>query len=115
MPDQPASPLRDLLQTAADQIAAAAEGVERIYRDSFVSTAKLYGAYRGTVVEDEDPLLRHRVRVQVPEAGDAPLWAFRVLPADGDALATLGPGTGVWVVFEQGDGSLPVVLGAIAE
>jgi hypothetical protein len=105
------NPLRDLLQTAADQIASAAESAERIYRNSFVSTDQLTGLYRGTIASADDPSGRRRVQVTVPEAGDVAGWAELAQPLDGDPVVPPSVGSTVWVMFERGDRAAPVVIG----
>lgn len=70
------------------------------------------GVYRATVISADDPLLARRLQVHVPSvsAGVGP-WAVPALPPgwDGD-LPTVG--AGVWVMFEGGDGTLPVWIGS---
>ncbi len=105
--------LRDLLRAAADQAAAVAEGVERVYRSSFVSTETLPGLYRGTVVADADPLARGRLQVLVPEAGAEPAWAEVVRPMDGGSDVRPTVGAVVWVAYERGTASSPVVIGRL--
>lgn len=108
-----ANPLRDLLRSAADQIANVAEHVERIYRDSFVSTDELPGLYRGTVAGTDDPLQSGRVQVTVPEAGDQASWAVLAHPLDGAPVVRPADGSAVWVMFERGDRSAPVVIALV--
>ena len=79
---------------------------------------QLCGAYRGIVVDDEDPGPAKRVRVQIP--GMATLgvgtWATTCLPVGSKALP--GVGQEVWILFERGDSRLPVCIGvkpAVAE
>jgi hypothetical protein len=107
------SPLRDLLRVAADQAAAVAENVERVYRSSFVSTETLPGVYRATVASDDDPLARGRLQVAVPEAGSEPVWAEVARPLDGGDGVPAAVGAVVWVAFERGAASSPVVLGRL--
>ena len=107
------SPLRDLLRVAADQAAAVAENVERVYRSSFVSTETLPGVYRATVASSADPLGRGRLQVVVPEAGAEPIWAEVARPLDGGTGVAPDDATPVWVAFERGEPSSPVVLGRL--
>lgn len=77
-------------------------------------TAMACGVYRATVLDNADPLVRRRLRVQVPGvSGDEALWALACLPPGGpDGIP--GIGDGVWVAFESGDPSRPVWLGRLA-
>jgi len=72
------------------------------------------GIYRATVVENADPLVQRRLRVQVPSvSGDEALWALACVPSSGfDEIP--GIGDGVWVGFESGDPSRAVWLGRVA-
>ncbi len=76
-----------------------------------------YGKYRGFVVDNADPELRGRVRLQVPALlGDQQTdWALPCVPCGG--LADQGwfcvpeLGAQVWVEFEGGDLSFPIWSG----
>jgi phage baseplate assembly protein gpV len=76
-----------------------------------------YGKYRGSVVDNQDPDGRGRLKLQVPSLlGDETTdWALPCFPFGGvDQAGTyLVPPVGalVWVEFEQGDLSYPVWTG----
>lgn len=76
-----------------------------------------YGKFRGSVVDNEDPDGRGRLKVQVPALlGDqATDWALPCFPFGGiDQAGTyFVPPVGalVWVEFEQGDLSYPIWTG----
>lgn len=70
---------------------------------------KLYGIYRGNVINNLDPLSRRRLQVHVPDAGVTLSWAAACTPVGVAALP--GVGAGVWVSFEGGNTSHPVWLG----
>ena len=77
---------------------------------------KFYGKYRGTVLNNVDPLQTGRLQVQVPDvAGLLPsTWALPCLPFAGAAsgfYAVPAPESTVWVEFEQGDPDYPVWTG----
>jgi len=77
---------------------------------------RYYGKYRGTVIENIDPLQIGRVLVQVPDLkGETPTsWAMPCVPVAGiEAGCFLVPpiGSQVWVDFEQGDPDYPVWTG----
>jgi hypothetical protein len=82
-----------------------------------MSAAKQYlGKYRGTVVDNVDPLRIGRLLVVVPDvSGDLPSsWAMPCLPLAGintgiHAVPMIG--AGVWVEFEQGDPDYPIWVG----
>ena len=79
-------------------------------------TAKHYGKYRGTVVDNNDPRNQGRVKVQVPEIlGDVDSgWALPCAPYAGDKTGSYtvpSVGAGVWVEFEAGDVSRPIWVG----
>ena len=73
------------------------------------------GKYRGTVVNDADPLQRGRLLVLAPAVSDQPLgWALPCVPyAPGGLAAVPIPpvGASVWVEFEAGDFDRPVWSG----
>ena len=78
--------------------------------------ARSRGVYRAVVDDDHDPETRGRLLVTVPEAGVGPLWAEACLPPVPAALFTLpGPGSSVWVQFEDGDRKRPVWTGVVWE
>lgn len=76
-----------------------------------------YGKYRGSVVDNDDPQGRGRLKVQVPSLlGDAATdWALPCFPFGGvdQTGSYLVPPVGatVWVEFEQGDLSYPIWTG----
>jgi uncharacterized protein involved in type VI secretion and phage assembly len=80
------------------------------------SNGKYFGKYRGTVVNNIDPLQMGRLTVQVPDVkGLIPsTWAMPCFPISGKQMgAYLVPqiGAGVWVEFEQGDPDYPIWSG----
>jgi uncharacterized protein involved in type VI secretion and phage assembly len=81
-----------------------------------MSTTPLYGKYRGTVVNNIDPLQTGRIQAMVPDvAGFVPgTWAMPCLPLTGlnTGVFTVPPiGAGVWVEFERGDPDYPIWVG----
>jgi uncharacterized protein involved in type VI secretion and phage assembly len=77
---------------------------------------KFYGKYRGTVLENIDPLQTGRLMVQVPDVGgELPsTWALPCLPftGPGSGFYAVPPiGSIVWVEFEQGNPDYPVWTG----
>jgi len=77
---------------------------------------KYYGKYRGTVVNNVDPMQMGRIQVMVPDVSSIMLssWAMPCLPVAGPQMGvfTVPPiGAGVWVEFEQGDPDYPIWVG----
>lgn len=77
---------------------------------------KYYGKYRGTAVNNIDPLQIGRIQVLVPDISGVPLanWAMPCLPVTGPQMGTFTVppiGAGVWVEFEQGDPDYPIWVG----
>jgi hypothetical protein len=80
---------------------------------------KYYGKYRGTVINNVDPIQQGRLLVQVPDVvGLAPSsWAAPCAPLAGPTGPPMGVylvppiGAGVWVEFEQGDPDYPIWTG----
>jgi uncharacterized protein involved in type VI secretion and phage assembly len=80
---------------------------------------RFLGKYRGTVVNNVDPMLRGRLLVSVPDVlGMTPSsWAEACVPLAGPTGPPMGSyfvppiGAGVWVEFEQGDPSYPIWVG----
>lgn len=81
--------------------------------------ARYYGKYRGTVINNIDPMLSGRLLVQVPDVlGLTPSsWAVPCVPLAGPTGPPMGVymvppiGAGVWVEFEQGDPEYPIWVG----
>ena len=74
------------------------------------------GKYRGTVVNNVDPMQIGRIQVMVPDVSNIMLssWAMPCLPLGGmqAGMFTVPPiGAGVWVEFEQGDPDYPIWVG----
>lgn len=77
---------------------------------------RFYGKYRGTVLNNVDPMQQGRIQAIVPDvAGLVPTsWALPCLPLAGinTGLFTVPPiGAGVWIEFEKGDPDFPVWVG----
>jgi uncharacterized protein involved in type VI secretion and phage assembly len=81
-----------------------------------MSDAPLYGKYRGTVINNVDPLQIGRIQAMVPDlAGFVPgTWAMPCVPAAGinTGFFTVPMiGAGVWIEFERGDPDYPIWVG----
>ena len=77
---------------------------------------RFYGKYRGTVLNNIDPMQLGRIQVIVPDvSGVLPTsWAMPCLPVTGMQMGmfTVPPiGAGVWIEFEQGDPDYPIWAG----
>lgn len=78
---------------------------------------KLFGKYRGFVVDNNDPMKLRRLKVKVPALfGDEVLdWAWPCEPYGGlgevSFVAVPPVGAGVWVEFEAGDPDSPIWSG----
>jgi uncharacterized protein involved in type VI secretion and phage assembly len=77
---------------------------------------KFYGKYRGTVLNNIDPLQIGRLLVQVPDVSGLSIssWAMPCFPISGRQMgAYMIPqiGAGVWVEFEQGNSDYPIWSG----
>ena len=80
------------------------------------SNGRYFGKYRGTVINNIDPMQIGRLTVQVPDVkGLIPsTWAMPCFPISGKQMGTYFVpqiGTGVWVEFEQGDPDYPIWSG----
>ena len=80
------------------------------------TSTKYYGIYRGTVVNNIDPLQIGRIIVIVPDVGSITPSTFATpcVPLAGKQMGTfMVPqiGAGVWVQFEAGDPDRPVWSG----
>jgi uncharacterized protein involved in type VI secretion and phage assembly len=77
---------------------------------------KLYGKYRGTVVNNVDPVGLGRIEALVPDVSHAALanWAMPCAPVAGSGMgiwAVPPVGAHVWIEFERGDRSHPIWTG----
>ncbi len=86
---------------------------ERLERSA---PAKYYGKYRGTVVNNVDPMQIGRIQAIVPDvSGPIPTsWAMPCLPGAGinTGFYTVPQiGSGVWIEFEQGNPDQPIWVG----
>lgn len=80
------------------------------------NASRFFGKYRGTVVNNIDPMQIGRVQVIVPDVSNIVpgTWAMPCLPIAGKLMGTyMVPqiGAGVWVEFEQGDPDYPIWTG----
>lgn len=80
------------------------------------SGRKFYGVYRGTVVNNIDPLQIGRIMAIVPDVGGVipTTWAMPCVPIAGKQMGTfMVPqiGSGVFMQFEAGDPDRPVWVG----
>lgn len=85
---------------------------------------RYFGKYRGSVINNLDPLKIGRLMVQVADVGGLVpgTWAMPCFPFSGKQMgAWMIPqvNAGVWVEFEQGDPNYPIwcgcFFGAVAE
>lgn len=77
---------------------------------------RYYGKYRGTVVNNIDPMQIGRLLVMVPDVSALlpSSWAMPCVPLAGKQMGTfMVPqiGSGVWIEFEQGDPDYPIWTG----
>lgn len=78
--------------------------------------ASFFGKYRGTVINNVDPMQMGRLMVQVPDVSNVlpSTWAMPCLPFAGiqsGMYAIPAIGAGVWVEFEQGNSDYPIWVG----
>jgi uncharacterized protein involved in type VI secretion and phage assembly len=76
-----------------------------------------FGKYRGTVLQNIDPMQMGRIQVLVPDiSGILPsTWAMPCVPVAGIQMGVFvvpPVGAGVWVEFEQGDPDYPIWVGS---
>ncbi len=81
-----------------------------------MSSGPFYGKYRGTVINNIDPMQMGRIQAMVPDiAGLLPSsWAMPCVPVAGANMGvfTVPPiGAGVWIEFEKGDADYPIWVG----
>ncbi len=74
---------------------------------------RFFGLYRGTVVNNIDPMAANRLQVAVPGVlGYGNSWAM-VSAALGGGPPQAPVGSTVWVMFEAGNPANPVVMGGM--
>ena len=81
-----------------------------------LNDCKLFGKYRGTVVNSNDPLKRGRIQVEIPGLSNLipSTWAMPCVPFAGiqsGMFMVPSERSGVWVEFEQGDPNSPIWVG----
>ena len=77
---------------------------------------KYYGKYRGTVVNNVDPMQIGRIQAMVSDVSALlpTSWALPCVPLAGKQMGTFfvpQVGAGVWIEFEQGNPDYPVWTG----
>ena len=77
---------------------------------------KYYGKYRGTVINNVDPMQIGRIQAMVPDVSALipTSWAMPCVPIAGKQMGTFFVpqiGAGVWIEFEQGNPDYPVWVG----
>lgn len=90
---------------------------ETVIRLARQAESKRYGKYRGSVVDNQDPEKRGRLKLRIPSVlGDQESdWALPCLPFGGGAsfgtFAVPEVDAAVWVEFEEGDMHRPIWTG----
>lgn len=77
---------------------------------------KFFGKYRGTVINNIDPMQMGRIQAIVPDVSSVvpTSWAMPCVPLAGiqnGILAVPIIGSGVWIEFEQGNPDYPIWVG----
>jgi len=78
--------------------------------------SQYFGKYRGTVLDNVDPMQMGRILAEVPDvASELPTtWAMPCVPFTGiqsGFFVVPAIGSGVWIEFEQGDADYPIWTG----
>ena len=81
-----------------------------------MSAGPFFGKYRGTVMNNVDPLMIGRIQAAVPDVGGLipSSWAMPCLPLSGinaGIFTVPAIGSGVWIEFERGDPDYPIWTG----
>jgi uncharacterized protein involved in type VI secretion and phage assembly len=81
-----------------------------------LGSGRYFGKYRGTVLENVDPMMIGRILAIVPDVSNTipTSWAMPCLPWGGiqtGVFCVPSIGAGVWIEFEQGDPDYPVWTG----
>lgn len=75
-------------------------------------SGNLFGLYRASVRNNDDPTGAHRLQVLVPAVGDQVLpWAVACVSGTDFHLPRVGDT--VWIMFEAGDIQRPVWIGVL--
>ena len=75
-----------------------------------------FGKYRGTVINNVDPMQMGRIMAQVPDVSNVipSTWAMPCVPFAGiqsGHFVVPAIGSGVWIEFEHGDADYPIWTG----
>lgn len=89
---------------------------DTLEQDTSNESQRFFGKYRGTVVNNIDPMQIGRIQATVPDVSSfmPSSWAMPCAPVGGlqMGLFTVPPlGAGVWIEFEQGDPDYPIWVG----
>jgi hypothetical protein len=81
-----------------------------------MSAGPFFGKYRGTVMNNVDPLMIGRIQAAVPDVGGMipSSWAMPCFPVAGIQTGWFAVpiiGSGVWIEFERGDPDYPIWVG----
>ena len=84
--------------------------------DDASPSKRYFGKYRGTVINNVDPMQIGRIQAIVPDvSGVVPSsWAMPCLPGAGintGVFTVPQVGSGVWIEFERGEASHPIWVG----
>jgi hypothetical protein len=80
-------------------------------------TRRYYGKYRGTVINNIDPMQMGRIQAMVPDVSSVvpTSWCIPCVPVGGVQMGMYCVpmiGAGVWIEFEHGDPDYPIWTGA---
>jgi uncharacterized protein involved in type VI secretion and phage assembly len=76
--------------------------------------SQYFGKYRGSVLDNVDPMRMGRIQVKVPDISPSPSWAMPCVPFAGPEcgdFAVPPVGAHVWVEYERGDPGQPIWSG----
>jgi hypothetical protein len=81
-----------------------------------MSAGPFFGKYRGTVMNNIDPMMIGRIQAAVPDVGGMipGSWAMPCFPVTGIQTGLFAVpiiGSGVWIEFERGDPDYPIWVG----
>ena len=79
-----------------------------IWSEAFAA-APVYGIYKAIVLDNIDPLFELRLQIEVPALSLSGLWALPCVPVGTSNVPQIG--SGVWIMFEQGNIRHPVWMG----